>query len=250
MAYCNWAYGVNKRILDSTSLTVGDGAVVQDSLESGGLKKSRLACSNPPDKFAVTMDFDSVEPVYNGYTELELFWIWYKNVHKFGTVPFEFPAILINSNRMKGNSQEELSHIIRRIENNDETAVMPDTEYYCITSALSSQKSGYSQRISMTWETYATGSIQIDTEEAEIERLEAENGVLKVVLTDVPSPLNIPNAGTWTVEISSAGSENSPLEIISSYYDGDNCVYLLFNKLEIGTYNISIDDKSTELEVE
>lgn len=244
MAYCSWAHNVNKRIIDSSNVTVGDGATVKESLESGGLAKSRLTCSNPPDKYSVTMDFDFSTPIYNGYTELDLFWIWYKDVHKFGTVPFEFPAILLNSNRMAANSQSEIANIIARLENGDTTAVLPDTEYYCITSALNGQKSGFSQRITMTWETYATGSIQVEIDECEIDTLLAENGILKVILTEEPDPLNIPNSATWSFNISKNGGTATSLNIVSSYYDGANCVYLFFEKQTTGSYVISGEGKT------
>lgn len=236
MAYCGWPLNVNKIILDSTPVVVGEGATVQDSLEAGGQKKSRLTCSNPPDKFSVTMDFDFADKKYinNKYTECDLFWVWYKTVHKYGTVPFQFPAILINSNRQEGYCQEEISH-----------GNVPDTEYYCITSAVNGEKSGLSQRVSMTWETYATGVVQVEEPEFEVDHIEAVNGEIAVVLSDTPS--YEPNSGTWDVYYTKDGMVTPGSLLISGCaFDGDRTAYLYFDAItEPGTYVITIEDKTS-----
>lgn len=240
MAYCGWPVNVNKIILDSTPVTVGEGATVQDSLEAGGLKKSRLTCSNPPDKFSVTMDFDFSEKKYlnNKYTECDLFWAWYKTVHKYGTVPFQFPAILINSNRQEGYCQEEIGH-----------GSVPDLEYYCITSAVNGEKSGLSQRVTMTWETYATGVMQVEEEEFGVDHINATNGKIEVVLNSTPQ--YEPDSSTWTVYyrkvVSGQSDVTGTLLISGCEFDGDRTAYLYFEEItEPGTYIITIADAQPE----
>lgn len=238
LTYCGWARNVNRIILDSTNITVGDGATVSDSLENGGLKKSRLQSSNPPDRFQVTMAFDFSKPVYNGYTELDLFYQWYKNVHKFGTVPFEFPSILINSNRQTGYSQEEISFSLDNI---------PDREFYCITSAIEGSKEGLSQKVTMTWETYATSTIQVEDEEYTVDDYSvSENGYIHILLTSDPPPQTLPSSATWTVQKSTdSGTTWSNIEIKNCAYNSeDNSVYLLYNPLPTGSYLIKIDNKT------
>ena len=245
MAYCSWDTDVNKDIIDSTSVTVGEKATVTDEIESGGLSKKRLTCSNPPDQFSVTMEFDFVKPKRNGYTELDLFYIWYKNQHKFGTVPFMFPAILLNSNRQKGLSQEDLKYIIEgKIERGEPVneADIVKHEYYCITSQTEGSKSGNSQQIKMTWETYATGIIQIDDTSAVIDHIEADNGSVEVILTEKPD--YEPQLSTWTVLCTNVNTqETSTLNITNIFFDGEQTAILFFDKFEpetTTTYSISI----------
>jgi hypothetical protein len=159
--YISWPNNVNKIIIDSTSITVGENATVEDSLEAGGQKKKRLVSANPPDKYNVTMNFDCVTKGQDGYTELERFYIWYKHIHCYGVNPFEFPAMLINSNRLTGESQEDTEYIVKRIANHDPTAKLPDNEHYIITSAVEGSKSGNDQQVTMTWETYATDAFTV-----------------------------------------------------------------------------------------
>lgn len=235
MAYCGWSTYCNKFILDASSVSVGEGAVVQDSIENGGLKKSRLTCSNPPDKYSIVMYFNCVDKKDNGYTELENFYKWYKFVHKFGTVPFQFPAILLNSNRTEGLSQEEIRYKQARDRN-----FVPDTEYYCITSAVEGSKSGLGQEIKMTWETYAINTIQVETEEVVIDHIHAENGYVDVILTDTPE--TEPDSSTWNVFIkSSLSDEWVPLTITNCFFDGDTTATLYFTPVtEPGEYMVKI----------
>lgn len=233
MAYCGWPVNVNKIILDSTTVTVGEGATVTDSLENGGQKKSRLTCGNPPDKFSVTMAFDFSEKQYDGYTEIENFWTWYKFVHKYGTVPFQFPAILINSNRQQGYSQEDVGY-----------GKIPDTEYYRITSAVEGAKSGLSQEVTMTWETYATGVIQIEEEEFGIDHIEPVNGEIKVILSET-SPSYEPNSGTWSVSCVNSSGASVAITITNCIFDGDRTAMLYFDKFTTaGVYTVTVGGKS------
>ena len=234
--YIGWATNVNKKILDSTNITVGDGATVRDSLESGGLKKSRLSCANPPDKYSVKMSFECDTKGDDGLTEYERFMAWYKINHCFGTNPFQFPAILINSNRKDGESQESIEHIIARIENGDTTAKLPDNEYYVITSAVDGNKSGHNQDVSMTWETYATGSYTIPDDGSTIYEIVAQNGYVDAFLTSTPQ--TEPGIDTWNVKIN-----NVTTQMIASVFDGDVTVRLYFDKkTQAGTYTVSIGD--------
>lgn len=247
MAYCSWDVDVNKVIIDSTSVVVGEKATVTDEIESGGITKSRLVSSNPPDKFSVIMEFDFVKPKRNGYTELDLFYIWYKNQHKFGTVPFMFPAILLNSNRQKGLSQEDLKYIIEgkiaRGEPVNETDIVKH-EYYRITSQVEGSKSGNSQQIKMTWETYATGVIQVEDESVSIDHIEATNGSVEVILTDKPN--YEPQMATWEVLCTNVNTQTtSQLSITNIFFDGEQTAILFFDKFEpetTTTYSISIDN--------
>jgi len=234
--YIGWATNVNKKILDSTSISVGNGATVEDSLETGGQKKKRLVCANPPDKYSVTMEFECDTKGADGLTEYERFMAWYKWQHCYGVNPFIFPAILINSNRQNGNSQEEIENIQARILNGDPTAKMPDEEYYQITSAVDGSKSGHHQQVSMTWETYATGAFTIPDEVATVQAISAQNGYVDITLTATPA--TEPTTQTWTLKI-----DNVITPVTACVFDGDVTVRYYFTPfVSPGRYTASIGD--------
>ncbi len=246
--YIGWANNVNKIIIDSTNITVGEGATVEDGLEAGGPKEKRLISANPPDKYSVIMNFNFVEKDENGYTEVERFWAWYKFVHCYGVNPFEFPAVLINSNRQEGFSTEEVEHIVQRIINHDPTAKLPDTEYYKITSAVEGSKSGHELQINMTWETHATGSYTIPDEVSTISHIEAYNGYIDVILTAPPS--TEPTKNTWTVHVKKDSDAEITQTINACYFDGDVTAKLFFNPKTLdGTYTMRIDDFTSQFTV-
>lgn len=248
--YIGWATNVNKVILDSTTLSVGEGAVVQDALETGGQKKSRLVCANPPDRFSITMMFDCDNKdidheggwVGDGLTEYERFMAWYKYQHCYGMNPFQFPAILINSNRQNGCSTEEVEHIINRIANGDTTAKLPDYEYYRITSATEGSKSGHDVQVTMTWETYATGAYTIPDDESAIDHIEAYNGYVDVILTATPA--SEPTKDTWTLYITSPAPSSEEIEtVLMCVFDGNVTARLYFEeKTTAGVYAVRIGD--------
>lgn len=257
MSYIGWATNVNKIILDSTNITVGNGAIVSDTLESGGQKKSRLISANPPDKYQVTMSFNCDDKdvdhdgnyVGDGLTEYERFMAWFKYRHCYGANPFQFPAILINSNQNRTASTEETEHIIHRIENGDTTAKLPDLEYYIITSSVEGNKEGHDQKVTMTWETYATGAYTIPDDEASVKSIVAENGYVDVVLTSTPR--EEPTTTTWNLLIAAPGSQFTQETVLFCVFDGDVTVRLYFEKKTspIGIYVVKIDDKTSSFEV-
>lgn len=248
MAYISWATNVNKVILDSSTVKVGEGAVAKDELESGGIKRSRLVSANPPDTFSVTMDFNCVDKGPDGYTELERFYIWYKWIHKYGVNPFRFPAILINSNRQSGYSKEERQYLANQYNNahSGEHATsddIPDYEYYCITSAIEGQKSGNDLRLTMTWETYATGAISIPEPICEIDHIEPENGVVAVIMTSTPTLEPTPQ--TWKLYI-----DGTRTIINNCIFDGTDIAYLYFDEIQTaGSHTVKVDDVIGTFEV-
>lgn len=246
--YIGWASNVNKIIIDSTSITVGEGATVEDGLEAGGQKKKRLVSANPADKYNVTMNFNFVDKDSNGLTELERFYAWYKYAHCYGVNPFIFPAILINSNRQEGESQEDIEHIIQRIANGDPTAKLPDNEYYIITSAVEGSKSGHDLQMTMTWETYATGSFTIPDETSTIQRISAENGCVDVILTSTPQ--TEPTVNTWTVYVKKGSGIEYAETINCCAFDGDVTAKLYFTpKTASGTYTVRIGEFTNQFTV-
>lgn len=255
--YIGWAVNVNKLVLDSSNVTVGEGATVKDALESGGQSKSRLSCASPADKFSVTMAFSFAEESKDssGLTELDRFWTWYKYQHCYGVNPFQFPAILINSNRQTGNSYEDRGYIAARLNNTQHPQVpyteadIPDFEYYKITSAVNGSKSGTDLSVNMTWETYATGAFTIPDEESTINSITAHNGYVDVVLTSTPS--SEPTTDTWTVYVEDPMHTQTQLTINNCVFDGDVTARLYFDeRTQTGTYKVTIGDFSSTFTVE
>ena len=241
--YIGWASNVNKKILDSTNISVGNGATVEDSVETGGQKKKRLVCANPPDRFSVSMEFECDTKGADGFTEYERFMAWYKWQHCYGVNPFMFPAILINSNRQQGNSQEEIENIQARILNGDPTAKMPDDEYYTITSAIEGSKSGHHQQMTMTWETYATGAFTIPDDVVAIQGITAENGYVDIILTGTPT--SEPTKNTWELKI-----DNTPTTVTYCVFDGEVTVRYYFTPLTtVGQHTAKIGDFTDDFEV-
>ena len=137
--YIGWAVGVNKTILDATTIAVGDNALRTDELESGH-KTSVQKSPYTPEKYSVKMSFDWINPVgTTGKTEYQLFTEWYKYQHKCGAIPFEFPQIIYSSN----TGIPALDPLTQKVEY---------TEFYRITSAIDGGKSGEHVAITMTWE--------------------------------------------------------------------------------------------------
>ena len=150
--YTGWATGVNRIILDSSSITLGENALKTDELENG-LKRSIKRGAFCPDKFSIKMSFDWVNDVYiNGVnthkTEYQLFTEWYKYTHKYGSVPFEFPEILY--------SQDTGIMILDTVETGP-----VNVEYYKITSSVPGNKSGEHIEVNMSWETVYGGTVEI-----------------------------------------------------------------------------------------
>lgn len=242
MSYIGWANNVSKVILSSTNITVGENATVQDSIESGGAKKSRLACSNPSDKYAVTMAFSFAEESKDEYglTEIDRFWAWYKWKHQYGVNPFKFPAILLNTNRQKGYSLEERTYEANRLNNQLERAditedMIPNHEFYRITSAVNATTEGTDQKVTMTWENYATGTIVVPDETAYLMRISATNGYVDLIFSDTPE--TEPISENYTLYIDTVATVVS-----KSSFDGDKTLRMYFTPLtDTGTHTAQVN---------
>ena len=177
-----WATGVNKKVLDSTSITVGDKAYVEDSGDTSSFSERRLTSLYSPDSYNVVMEFDWLTKDENGKSELDRFVDWYKYRHKRGVNPFEFPAI---SN----------FNILGSIK----------TCYYRITSSLSMQKSGYCMKVTMTWQEYYSGVIEVPDVDVSVNSVEIYVGdsQCKAHITFSQSFDTEPTEGSYPLFISS-----------------------------------------------
>ena len=153
-----WATGVNKTILESSSILVGENATLQEETLSGK-KISILKGSFVPTKYSIEMEFDWEKPVRDGKTEYQLFLEWYEYRHKFGTVPFIFPKIIYSPKT--------------GIKIEDENTLC-EYEYYKIEGPIDGAKYGNSVKVKMTWKSVYTGIISI------ADPISVMNGILKV----------------------------------------------------------------------
>jgi hypothetical protein len=227
MSYVGWPTNVNKIILDSCKSVVGKGAAVSDTLDTGGRKKSRRTCANPPDEFTVEMTFDWNTKDSDGYTEKDRFLNWYKYTLCYSQNSFYFPSILLNSNNSTGADTEEIAY-----------GKSSSYEYYRITSEPEFTKSGLSVKCSMTWQTEATGLIQIPTTEPSVDHLVYSNGCIEVVFTADPSSEPVPNDFSLTV----GGTTTTISALTYSNLEAD----LYFKDITVaGTYAVVVAYKST-----
>ena len=172
----NWASGVNKRILDATSFTVGQDGYEEDKSSSGNYKERRLSSLFVPDVFNVQMDFSYIEkrndngklipetdPGWDdALSEYDRFIKWYKFDHQRGTNPFLFPSIT----KFNVNDTDKNRPLCR----------------YRITSAITPVKSGFCMRVSMTWEEVFSGVIEIIEQNQALDTITTQNTSKKGLL--------------------------------------------------------------------
>lgn len=98
----SWATGVNRIVLNETSITVGQNALQTSSTENGS-EQSLLRSSGVPDQYNVSMYFSNstkdafylnhVDSNGNHITEWQAFLNWFKYEIEMGTLPFYFSSI-------------------------------------------------------------------------------------------------------------------------------------------------------------
>lgn len=180
MNYVGWPPYVNQRIIDATTASIGNGGTISDNIEDGSRKKKRLVSLNPSDSYSVVMHFNWSEIIPGtGKTEYDLFTDWFKTEHKMGTVPFQFPAIMYNTNDKPSFSVEEY----------ERTGVARPIEWYIIDSDLEVSKHGYDVEVKMTWVTWATGVYEISYTRPLITGVIAKNGYLFVTMATAPNAM-------------------------------------------------------------
>jgi hypothetical protein len=206
MNYINWASNVNKVILDSTQISLGENAVKTDTLENGK-KKTRLACSVPTKTYQVTMDFDWLEQDENGLTEKDRFFNWYQYKLKYASNCFRFPSILLG---------------------NDSATY----EWYRITNAISGQKSGHSIRITMTWESVYEGVISVPTQTVSIQSVNFKKNYLSLWFSETPDSYPDPSSIIVT--------DGTVPVTITSFKASDNVARYYYADLAAGTHTMSL----------
>jgi len=222
--YIGWPVGVNQIILDSTTISVGDGALRIDELESGH-KQSVQKSPYVPEKYQVKMTFDWVNPVgTTGKTEYRLFTEWYKYRHKCGSIPFEFPKILYSSNLG-----------IPVLDTHDNTQY---TEYYRITSSTEGVKSGECVDVTMTWEAVYTGAITIPTPTPSVDDVVAHQTFLDVIFAEVADTAPVSSMFTVYARANSSASW-SQVAVTGFVFDGTSTARLYYAEQTVG-YQMTI----------
>ena len=206
MKYVGWASNVNRIIIDSCQITIGENALQKDSLENGK-EKTRLSSSIPPKKFQVTMDFDWLEKDKNGLTEKDRFLNWYQYVLQYGANCFQFPSILLGENKKV-------------------------YEWYRITSAVQGGKSGYSVRFTMTWESTFEGTITIPESEISLDKIGVHKSYIDVIFSD--TPVTYPSMNDVIINV------DSNIVVPLSMTTQDNVARFYIPDMEPGSRNVVV----------
>lgn len=224
-----WADNVNTRILDQTQINIGDGGFVEDKGSNGEFKERRLTSLAVPDTFSVQMDFDWLVKDQYGLSEFDRFVTWYKYVHKRGTKPFWFDSIT------KFNVNGSINPV---------NPITGQTEkcQYKITSGLKPVKSGFSYRVTMTWEeVYSGPGILIEPPTLAPDHMLVENGHITLFFNHKPVPdPDHPAISDFKLSYCLVGeTEYTDLEITTLTPDG-NIENIYFDELPKGNYFIKL----------
>lgn len=229
--YIGWARGVNRVILDSTSITTGNNALLEEETES--LNKQSMQRGNfVPDEYSVTMSFDWVNEVvihhydqngnivphldeHLGKTEYQIFMDWYKYRHKYGSVPFEFPKILYSPNTG-----------IKIYDTVDEN--IKDVEFYKITSAVTGNKSGEHVEVTMTWKSVYEGTVSVPVEEPGVVDIDAHSDYVDINFSAISD--TAPVSSQFTIY-----NGNSQIEKTGFYYDNYLTVRIYYATQAVGS---------------
>lgn len=217
--YIGWPTGVNQVILDSTTISIGEGALRTDELENGH-KQSVQKSPYVPEKYQVKMVFDWVNEVGStGKTEYQLFTEWYKYKHKCGSVPFEFPKILYSSNLG-----------IPTMDAHQNTQYV---EYYKITSATEGVKSGECVDVTMTWEAVYTGVVTIATSTPAVATVVAHQTYLDVIFSEVSDTAPVSSMFSVYTRPNSSSSWTA-VTVAGFVFDGTSTARLYYDQQTIG----------------
>lgn len=175
METVGWPINVNDKILDATTISIGESGFIEDA-SSNGFKYRRATSLASTDKYNVTMDFDWLEKDANNLSEFDRFVRWYKYKHQYGANPFWFDSIARFS--INGPLYDDSGNIVQC--------------KYKIAGPLNCQKSGFSMRVTMPWEEVYAGVVNIADEIPVLDHLEAKNGEIVMIytqpLTYTPTP--------------------------------------------------------------
>lgn len=221
---------VNKVILEETSISVGENGYVEDT-DAAGFHDRRLTAFSIPDKYNVTMDFDwggagseFQKPATDGISEYDWFVRWYKYTHQRGANPFWFPCIAekpVNNLGHKGMC------------------------LYRITSALNASKSGYSMRVTMTWEEVYSGTVEVSTVTPEFDSIIAYNGKISAIFSNIPSSDPIFSNFNLKMKLRSDSSW-STIPLIEMSGD-ENKYNLTYSKITVpGEYDVVLEYNGVE----
>ena len=224
--YTGWPTGVNSIVLDGSSVKIGEGALKNDTLESGLIRGS-LRNSYVPDVFPVTMEFDWEIKDEQGETEYTRFIKWYKYIHKFGLIPFEFPQILYSP--VTGITVVDINSQSYKV------------EYYKITSAIEGSKSGTKVKMNMTWKSVYSGVVQVETQPEQIHDLLLFDNHCSIIFSSL-SNVN-PVSNNFKIYIDNFDVETEKL----GYFYNDAIASIYFPPLTPGSHSITFEYNSPTL---
>ncbi len=212
----SWATGVNRIILNDTSITVGQNAV-QNSNSENGTEQSLLRSSGVPDQYTVSMYFSNstkdafylnhVDSNGNHITEWQAFLRWFKYEIEMGTLPFYFASI----GDVSGNT-----YAIYKIISSGMPKGTPEGEYI---------------KCSMTWAEVINETINYSQEKIIGDYLDFSENIIEFHFTEVPTKM--PKKSDFIVSFSIDNTNtiaNGTIDIESLEYDGYKTCILMYSE--------------------
>lgn len=223
-----WPNNVNQIISDQTSITIGEGGIVEDQT-STGYQQRALTQIVSQKKYNVIMFFNYVEKDDKGLSEYDRFERWYEFRHKRGTVPFEFPSI----SKFNIDSTSEATYEYAR---------------YRITSPLQISKSGLDMQISMTWTEVYSGIVNIpEVTKASMVTVSSEGRYIKIHLDSEPevAPTLSSNLDYEFAFSTDSGDSYTKTETPNQCIIKGSVIYFKFSFIESHAYIVRVTEKST-----
>ena len=240
MEIVSWATGVNRYILNDTSIEIGTNSVQADNSDNGS-EMTYLKNSGSPDVYSVSMRFSNsttdsfflnhTDSNGDHITEWQAFLNWFKWVTMMGSKPFYFHKI------DDPNDDKTSRACIYKIKSSGLPKGTPEGEYVKCT---------------MTWQQWLNEYISVPVEEVTADTLYAVNGTLDLRFTEQPDEPPVKSDFTGT---SDYYDDPSDFVIKRVDYDGYKSCVLYFDEFSVaGTYTINItyngETISTKLIVE
>lgn len=209
----SWATGVNRTILNETTITIGQNAV-QNSNSENGTEQSLLRSSGVPDQYSVSMYFSNstknafylnhVDNNGNHITEWQAFLRWFKYEIEMGTLPFYFASI----GDVSGNTSA-----IYKIISSGIPKGTPEGEYI---------------KCSMTWAEVINETMNYSQERIVGDYLDFSENIIEFHFTEVPS--EIPKKSDFTVSFSIDNENINYIDIEYLEYDGYKTCILMYSE--------------------
>lgn len=242
MSLIRWPANVNRKIIDSTTITIGENAYTENKSDSGNFSDRYLTSLFSPDTYQVVMDFDWQEKDSNGDSEFDRFVKWYKYDEQRGTNAFEFPSLTRFGVNGSGYYRTELGE--SSADKRYRAGNSVELSRYRITSALQVQKSGFCFRVTMSWIEVFTKTIEFPDKEAVPQTDTSDTSVLGRIVVqysgEVPVTVTESDVRSRTYLKNRSTGEKTALSVTGVSFYNDHVV-VLYDTASLKTFKASYD---------